>query len=265
MERNNSETTTRPFVHSVELKGKKGITQSVNGLIDDSAMVSSICSTVFSALRKSLGTLAPSPKMLRMADGTRVPSQGQWLGDISLGGRTVKESFEVFPSGGSWSLLVGKPILRKFKAVHDYGDDTLKIPLNGTWNTLTNECKRPPTVENPSRDGANIVKGEVISPSRQVQSSIVDNAVHIDKQAKLESFIDADPNVLLALKERKSLKHRPGRQARDKRRRDTQKQPSRLQEWWNSVWTVHDTDKNSEELGDLQPEVEIGSDHLLFT
>jgi hypothetical protein len=127
-----------------------------------------------------------------------------------LGGRTVKESFEVFPSRGGWSLLVGKPLLRKFKAVHNYGDNMLKIPPNGTWNTLTNECKRPLTVENPSKDGANIVKGEVISPSRQVLSSIVDNAVHIDKQAKLESFIDTDPNVLLVLKERKCLKCRPG-------------------------------------------------------
>jgi hypothetical protein len=62
-----------------------------------------------------------------MADGTRVPSQGRWSGDVTLGGQTVKGSFEMF---------FGKPLLEKFKAIHDYEDDTLKIPLNGKWSTL---------------------------------------------------------------------------------------------------------------------------------
>jgi hypothetical protein len=48
-----------------------------------------------------------------------------------LGGHTVEGSFEVFPSGGGWSLLFGKLLLEKLKAIHDYETDTLKIPLNG--------------------------------------------------------------------------------------------------------------------------------------
>ncbi|KAJ7352144.1 hypothetical protein DFH08DRAFT_956955 [Mycena albidolilacea] len=35
--------------------------------------------------------------------------------------------FEVFPSGGSWSFLFGKPLLECFAAVHDYGTDTIRI------------------------------------------------------------------------------------------------------------------------------------------
>ena len=44
------ETTTRPFIHAVELKGKKGIAQSVKGLFDEGAMVNSICNRVFRVL-----------------------------------------------------------------------------------------------------------------------------------------------------------------------------------------------------------------------
>jgi hypothetical protein len=155
------------------------------------------------------------------------------LGDIRLGGRTVKGSFKVFPSGGGWSLLFGKPLLRAFEAVHDYRDDTLKIPLNGAWTTLTNECREAPAVET-------VIKAN----------------------AKLESLINTAPMVSLISAE---AKRRPGRRARDKQKRNAQKQSSKLQEWWNSVWTIRDTDVDSAGLGDLQPEVEINSDNSLFT
>ena len=113
-------TTTRPFMHTVDLKGKKGVPVKIAGLFDDGALVNSICKTVFPSLRRTLGELSPSTKTLRMANGAHVPSSGRWFGDISLGGRTLKSWFEVFPSGGGWSLLVGKPLLEKFKAIHNY-------------------------------------------------------------------------------------------------------------------------------------------------
>ena len=62
-----------------------------------------------------------------MADGARVVSEGCWIGSVTLGGRTVEAGFEVFPSGGGWSLLVGKSLLHQFGAVHDYRDDTISI------------------------------------------------------------------------------------------------------------------------------------------
>jgi len=110
--RDDTETTTQPFVHEVELKGEKESKAKVKGLFDDGAMVNGICNKVFTTLRSVLGALTPSQKTLRMADGTLVPSDGQWIGDVILGGHMVKGVFEVFPSGGGWSLLFGKPLLK---------------------------------------------------------------------------------------------------------------------------------------------------------
>ena len=89
-------------------------------------------------------------------------SHGRWIGDVMLGGKTACASFEIFPSGGGWSLLFGKPLLEQFKAVHNYGDDTLLILLNGEWRTLTNKHGKTATeVElNPKGDSGNITWGD---------------------------------------------------------------------------------------------------------
>ena len=193
-----------------------------------------------------------------MADGMCVPLQGCWVGDVGLGGHMVKGSFEVFPSGGRWSLLFGKPLLRAFEAIHDYKDDTLKIPLNGAWTTLTNKCKEKPVVEAASKASASVFMGEVNSPLRQVLSSILDNLDHVDLQAKLELLVNTAPMVsLISVEMRRRQSHR----AHDKQKHNAQKQLSKLQEWWNSVWTIHDVDVDSAELGNLQPKVEISSDN----
>ena len=118
------------------------------------------------------------------------PSQGCWLGDISLRGHTVKGSFEVFPSGGGWSLLFGKPLLKAFKAVHDYKDNTLKIPLNRGWSTIINVC----TDANFVGESVNILQGDDSSPSRQVAASIINNIECVDKQTQLESFVNTAIN-----------------------------------------------------------------------
>src|SRR5258705_13352508 len=79
----------QPFIHTVELKGRRGITAAVKGLFDDGAMVNSICNLTFASLRGRLGNATPSTNTLLMADGTRVSSHGRWFGDVSLGGRTA--------------------------------------------------------------------------------------------------------------------------------------------------------------------------------
>jgi hypothetical protein len=76
MEEETLETRTLPFIHPVELKGKKRIPSSVDGLFDGGVMINSICNIVFPVLQSTLGTLTPSIKTLQMADGTCVPSQG---------------------------------------------------------------------------------------------------------------------------------------------------------------------------------------------
>ena len=240
----------------MELKGEKGIPSSVDGLFDGGAMINSICNRVFPILQSTLGTLVPSMKTLRMADRTRVPSQGRWSGDVTLGGRTVKGSFEVFPSCGSWSLLFGKPLLEKFKAIHDYEMDTLKIELNGKWSTLINVCTEPGF----ARENADVLKGEDNSPLRQVLLSIINNLERADKQTQLESLVNTVTRASI-----REIKRRPGHQAHNKRKCNTEKHLSQLREWWNAVWTVQDATTEPEAVGDLQPEVEIGGDHSLFS
>ena len=179
--RNVSETTVHPFVHSVELKGKKGIPLKIKGLFDDGAMVNSICKSAFALLKDKLGKLAPSQRTLRMADGTLVPSNGCWSGDVTLGGKSVRGTFEIFQSGSGWSLLFGKPLLKEFKAIHNYNDDTLMIPLNGEWTTLANECIQTPSTGIPTGDSRSVFKGDVESPSRQVLTLILNNVKQVDK------------------------------------------------------------------------------------
>jgi hypothetical protein len=180
------EEPTNPFVHPVELRGEAGDMVKIDGLFNDGAMVNSICEKIFALMKYALGELAASKKALRMADGTIVPSQGRWSGEVSLGGQTANGSFEIFPSGGGWLLLFGKPLLRTFKAIHSYDDDTLKIPHNGDWTILTNKYLEPTAVEN-----ASTLKGDVESPSRQVLTSILANIEHVDKRSLLEKFVSA--------------------------------------------------------------------------
>jgi hypothetical protein len=54
-----SEAITKPFIHPVGLKGKKGITSKIEGLFDDGTLVNSICSKKFALLWHILG--APTP------------------------------------------------------------------------------------------------------------------------------------------------------------------------------------------------------------
>jgi hypothetical protein len=74
-----------------------------------------------------------------MADGSVIPSIGQWVGKVSLGRATVVCTFEVFPSGESWDFLVGKPMQRLFGAVHNHVTDEVSIPNGVGHDTLVNE------------------------------------------------------------------------------------------------------------------------------
>jgi hypothetical protein len=163
------EVASKPFIHSVELKGKNGILNKIDGLFDDGAMVNSICKSAFSSLKDRLGATLPSSKTLRMADGAIVPSSGRWRGDVTLGGQTVEGSFEIFPSGGGWSVLFGKPLLQQFKAVHDYENDTLKIPVNGEWTTILNECQPAENVHTVTENGGKHRRGRRARRNKQKQ------------------------------------------------------------------------------------------------
>ena len=148
-----------------------GTVTNVDGLFDEGALVNSICNQIFPLLQHTLGALTPLSKILRMADGRRVSSDGRWGSDVTLGGRTVKSCFEIFPSGGGWSLLFGKPLLKQFGAIHDYGDDTLKISSNRKWTKLLNEYEEIPAamcIENVDIDtspGKNPINAIIETPA----------------------------------------------------------------------------------------------------
>jgi hypothetical protein len=248
---------TNPFVHPVELKGEAGDMVKIEGLFDDGAMVNSICEKIFTLMKDALGEPATSEKALRMADGTIVPSRGRWSGEVTLGGQTANGSFEIFPSGGGWSLLFGKPLLRTFKAIHSYDDDTLKIPHNGDWTILTNKYLEPTAAEN-----ASTLKGDVESPLRQVLTSILANGEHVDKRSLLEKFVSAAETT-------HPVSYKPKRQGRRTRNRlkRNEDEPYHVQALptTDNVWIVQDATLKPDDLGSLQPEVELDVDASFFT
>ena len=130
-----------PFVHGVELSGPKGEIVRFRSVFDDGALVNAIDETLYLALSRRLTALTPSGKILRMADGRHVPSVGVWRGTITVKNISHVGSFEIFNSNGAWGMLFGKPLLKTFRAVHDYSEDIIRIPQeNGIlWKVLTNQ------------------------------------------------------------------------------------------------------------------------------
>jgi hypothetical protein len=46
-----------------------------------------------------------------------------WMGMIDLNGVRVQGTLKVFDSGGEWSFLFGKLMLKAFRVSHDYQRD----------------------------------------------------------------------------------------------------------------------------------------------
>ncbi|KZP03969.1 hypothetical protein FIBSPDRAFT_733567, partial [Athelia psychrophila] len=119
-ERRETPRSSVPFVQWVGLQGPRGEIARVKAVVDDGAMCGAIDSGVFGKIAARLEPLAPSGRVLRMANGAKVPSQGVWKGKVDIGGVQRQGQFEVFPSGGAWSMLFGKPLLEEFGMLHDY-------------------------------------------------------------------------------------------------------------------------------------------------
>ena len=73
-----------------------------------------------------------------MANGSIVQSEATWTGTINISDVEATGSFEVFNSAGGWSFLFGKPLLRAFRATHDYATDDVTIADKNTMVTLKN-------------------------------------------------------------------------------------------------------------------------------
>ncbi|KZP24427.1 hypothetical protein FIBSPDRAFT_664607, partial [Athelia psychrophila] len=120
--------TSVPYMHMVSLHGPRGEVVRARAVVDNGAMCGAINSTFFEGVSGRLAALEPSRKVLRMANGAIVPSQGIWRGTTEFGGVRRAAVFEVFPSGGAWAMLFGKPMLEGFNMMHDYRMDVIIMP-----------------------------------------------------------------------------------------------------------------------------------------
>ena len=133
-----------PFQHTLNLLGPQGEIVRVSALFDGCAMVAAMCASVFDKVKHRLGKWRKSDKRLRMGNGTIVPSLAVWRGRMRLSGVTIEGEFEVFDSGGSWAFLLGKQLLRTFRAKQLYEPDTVSIcGEDNKEEMLLNQIKQP--------------------------------------------------------------------------------------------------------------------------
>ncbi|GLB38087.1 putative retrotransposable element Tf2 155 kDa protein type 1-like [Lyophyllum shimeji] len=153
-------------------------------------MVNAIDAKVFQQIRSRLRPLQLSSRVLRMADGRLVPSDGIWEGTVVVANTSQEGAFEVFESGGAWSLLFGKPLLEEFGAVHEYKADTIHLPIGNSWVKLENQFSNVKGVAAPLLVGlttdikqrTNFRGDHCASPSRQVLAAIsVEARVQLDQ------------------------------------------------------------------------------------
>lgn len=130
----------RPFMIRFEIVNPHtGELVRVKGLVDDGAMVSVMDAALWEKVRHRLPLAKKSIRTLRMANGATSKSEGQWKGPFKFEGVQADSAFEIFPSGGAWSFLVGKPMLEALEAVHDYGRDVITV-RNGTCQAEIQNC-----------------------------------------------------------------------------------------------------------------------------
>jgi hypothetical protein len=131
--------TERPFVHEVQLLGPKGEIVRVRVVFNDGAMICTMCSHIYKKVKHRLQGWKPSKRVLHMANGTLVKSQATWTGKVRLGSIQAEGTIEVFNSSGGWSFLFRKPMLRVFKANHDYEQDTIQVRDSQSVAELRNQ------------------------------------------------------------------------------------------------------------------------------
>jgi hypothetical protein len=153
-----------------------------------------------------LGNSAPSKRLLRMANGAIESSKRRWEGPIKLGNVTANGQFKVFDSRGGWGFLFGKPLLRLFKATHDYKADTVTIRdlITKATTVLYNQLHLP-IAEAADKQGIslmldvkqweNIVGGSsaMKPPLRQVPISIHNTPKPGDDETEADEHTDLDP------------------------------------------------------------------------
>ncbi|KAG2071616.1 hypothetical protein BDR04DRAFT_956738, partial [Suillus decipiens] len=110
----------------------------VKALFDEGAMVNAMCATAFEQVKSQLRGWGTSLKRLRMANGIVIPSKVSWKGEVTIGGIKTEGEFEVFKSGGGWEFLLGKLLLRAFRAIDEYETNMVHITGEGGSTIIYN-------------------------------------------------------------------------------------------------------------------------------
>ena len=188
--------TASPFTTSVHLRHKQtGQAVQVTGLIDSGAMVNVMDAALWKDLRVHLQPAMPSTRVLRMANGAHVQSNGRWRGTFRFGEVMVESEFEIFPSEGAWSLLVGKPMLESLKAIHDFALDTVTVHDEaGRASVLRNYSQAESSISDQGADRERTDRRYADSESFQKRSSTDDRAASASHKyvATVDDVTDED-------------------------------------------------------------------------
>ncbi|QRV73371.1 Retrovirus-related Pol polyprotein from transposon [Ceratobasidium sp. AG-Ba] len=95
--------------------------------VDGGAMLCVMDKTYWVRVEADLGSLAKSPIVCRMADGSCTRSIGRGKARVAVAEQWHEIEFEVLDSRGNYDLLLGKPWLRMAGAAQVFSGDTLLI------------------------------------------------------------------------------------------------------------------------------------------
>jgi hypothetical protein len=132
-----------PFEKQINLVGVNGELVALRATFDDGAMVNVIDRVVFDKVKHQLSAPQPSQKVMRMANGVLIPSNGSWSGMVMVDNVQTNGTFEIFASRGAWNILFGKPMLQAFGAVHEYTTDTITLHPNNSESTAIVQNENP--------------------------------------------------------------------------------------------------------------------------
>ena len=102
-------------------------------------------------------------------------------------------TFQVLNSNGAWALLFRKPLLKSFRAVHDYVKDIINIPNRKKWVTLENQFANKQGITSnllanltiDIKQLVNLSGDGILSPSREVSQDNVYNNLIANKSTDM--------------------------------------------------------------------------------
>ena len=128
-----------PFEKELQLVGVDGKFIRIRAIFDDGAMVNVIDASIFASLKDHLSACRTSRRVLWMANGTLVASEGSWTGTVIVEGVHAVGTLKIFPSNGAWAALFGKPLLKAFSVSHEYTKDMIMLNNKEYQSVITND------------------------------------------------------------------------------------------------------------------------------